>query len=489
MSIRLRQALLSAAVSVCAVWVSGCLDNSLNAALSEKLKPDVPTDVSASAKSSNSIEVHWPSLSGVMGYRVYRSTAYAGDYVLVGSAPFESMPYMSYIDDNLSSNTAYYYKVSACNSSGESPQSPYCTARTRLDVPKNISAVATSSSSIRVSWSPVGGASGYRVYRGASSNGAYNQVESTSSTSYTDNNRSSNTSYYYKVSAYSGATESLLSDYVFARTDLNAPENVSESSSANSITISWSPVGGAAGYRVERSVGASVSYTSLATTSSTSYRDENVSPGQTYNYRIFAYDGTAESSQYSAISATIGLNTPTGVFANSSASSITVSWSPVGGAAGYHVERSSSGSSGPYSEVGIAPSASYTDNNVSPGVSYHYRISAYNGTMSSPYSTPIPATVGLSPPSSIGAYALSSSRIAVVWSPVGGATGYSVERSGTYSDGYTTVWWDYNSSSTLFTDNGVSPGATYYYRVSAHIGASKSAPSSTVYATTAVSDD
>jgi uncharacterized protein YxeA len=179
--------------------------------------PSAPSSVSATAASSGSITVSWGSVSGASGYYVYHSTSSGGTYSYV-----DSTSSTSYTDTGLSSNTTYYYKVSAYNYYGEGSLSSYASATTSgttPSAPSSVSASAQSASSITVSWGSVSGASGYYVYRATSSGGTYSLVDSTSSTSYTDTGLSSDTIYYYKVSAYNGNGEGSMSDsYGYAAT-------------------------------------------------------------------------------------------------------------------------------------------------------------------------------------------------------------------------------------------------------------------------------
>ena len=85
--------------------------------------------------------------------------------------------------------------------------------------PGGITATATSSSSITVSWSLVSGATGYYVYRSTSTlDTYYSKVGTSFSTSSTNTGLSANTMYYYKVSAYNSNGESAQSSYTYART-------------------------------------------------------------------------------------------------------------------------------------------------------------------------------------------------------------------------------------------------------------------------------
>jgi len=166
--------------------------------------PDFPTDVSATAKDTY-ITVSWSLVPGADGYYVYRSTSEAESYNRV-----ETTPSTSYTTSSLSQGTRYYFKVSAWNSAGESPQSSSASAITSPSTPSGLTATAASSTSIKLTWNSVSGATGYRVYR-STNDYSYSLVRTTSTRSFTNNGLSEDTTYYYRVSAYNSAGESSLS--------------------------------------------------------------------------------------------------------------------------------------------------------------------------------------------------------------------------------------------------------------------------------------
>ena len=67
-------------------------------------------------------------------------------------------------------------------------------------------------------------------------------------------------------------------------------------------------------------------------------------------------------------------------------------------------------------------------------------------------------------PTGVSATALSSSAVQVSWYGLSGASFYRVYRSMSSSGTYNRIG---DSSYTSYTDSSVSPGTTYYYRVSA----------------------
>ena len=88
-----------------------------------------------------------------------------------------------------------------------------------LSAPQGLNAYPESTSSIYLSWYPVGGANYYRIYRSTYEWGGYYFIDSPYNEYYYDNYLDSGTTYYYKVSAvdYSGH-EGALSSYAYATT-------------------------------------------------------------------------------------------------------------------------------------------------------------------------------------------------------------------------------------------------------------------------------
>jgi fibronectin type 3 domain-containing protein len=291
--------------------LAGCSDD----AAAKDAVPQVPTKIVATATSSNSITISWPAVSGALQYYVYGSESASDTYTRLGITVASFYHTYSYTVSGLLPNTTYYYKVSSYNHLGESSLSSSVSATTVFNFPSNVSAAASTSNSITVTWDSVSGATGYYVYGSSGASGTFTRVQtisSSSTTSYTATGLSPNTAYYYRVSAYrrvgdnasSYIEESSPSSAVFATTAPVTPTNVSATAtSSTSITVSWSSVPGAAGYRVYSYVSGNYILEGTVSSSYTSYTVTGLLPNTTYYYGVTAYNSSnVESPQSSYVS-------------------------------------------------------------------------------------------------------------------------------------------------------------------------------------------
>lgn len=93
--------------------------------------PGTPTGLSATAASSSQINLSWTATDEATSYDIYRSTSSGGTFARLGSEPtVSSGSTTTYSDTALSASTAYYYKISALNDSGESAASSEVSATT-----------------------------------------------------------------------------------------------------------------------------------------------------------------------------------------------------------------------------------------------------------------------------------------------------------------------------------------------------------------------
>jgi chitodextrinase len=159
---------------------------------------------------------------------------------------------------------------------------------------------------------------------------------------------------------------------------------------------------------------------------------------------------------------------------------------------------------GYYSPVGTTADLSFTDNGLAPATTYYYKITATKGgkvsdnfsniAMATTFAAPLPAA-----PQGVTATALSASSIMVYWdSTVTGADYFNIYRATVSYDLDTTTWdstinvGNYvkvgTSTTATFTNTGLSPSTTYYYKVTAVNANGESDFSNVAQATTLAED-
>jgi fibronectin type 3 domain-containing protein len=232
----------------------------------------------------------------------------------------------SFTDSTATNGTTYYYKVTAVNSAGQSPQSNEATATPRATAPSAPTGLMASGSngSVKLSWiAPAsnGGSqiTGYDVYRGTTPGGESSTPIATgvSGSTYTDTGVTNGTTYYYKVTAVNAVGQSPQSGEASATpqasaTVPSAPQGLTAATGGNgTVKLSWSPPasnGGSAvtGYDVYRgTTPGGESSTPIATNvTGTSFTNTGLTNGTTYYYKVTALNAVGQSPQSNEASAT-----------------------------------------------------------------------------------------------------------------------------------------------------------------------------------------
>jgi titin len=165
---------------------------------------------------------------------------------------------------------------------------------------------------------------------------------------------------------------------------------------------------------------------------------------------------------------------------------IRVRWAEVAQAAGYGVERSPNGDTAWVTVATLGDDVTaYTDAGLTPGMTYFYRVHAMLQGGASSSSDVVSATTLVSAPGPtvVSLTSRSRSTIELGWADVAGETGYRIERSADGETGWVTIGTT-GQDITEYTDTGLDPSTTYFYRVIAINDGGASAPSNVVSDTT-----
>jgi FtsP/CotA-like multicopper oxidase with cupredoxin domain len=178
--------------------------------------------------------------------------------------------------------------------------------------------------------------------------------------------------------------------------------------SAQQVNLSWQYTQGttlATQFIVMRSVGAGA-YSAIGApipvAGPMTFVDTTVVGGNTYNYQVFAQNGTSLSAQSNTVSATpaVTLNPPTGLAVSSkTATQVILGWTapvPVTGGTvtGYVIQRAPNvgGAPGTWAQVGTSPTPTFRNTGLTTATTYWYRVQATGTAASSAFTAPISVT-------------------------------------------------------------------------------------------------
>src|SRR5437879_5691839 len=280
-----------------------------------ELDSSAPHNLQATAGIGN-VTLSWqaPSSNGgspITNYKIYRSSTSGTEGLLttVGNVT-------SYNDTGLASGHTYFYKVTAVNSIGTSPQSNEASATTLTmpSAPQNLQATPRNSN-LTLSWqapSSNGGSpiTNYKIYRSSTSGTEGLLTTVGNVTSYTNTGLASGHTYFYKVTAVNSIGTSPQSNEASATTLTmpSAPQNLQATAGIRNVTLSWqapSSNGGSpiTNYKIYRSTSSGTETLLTTVGNVTSYTNTGLASGHTYFYKVAAVNGIGTSPQSNEASA------------------------------------------------------------------------------------------------------------------------------------------------------------------------------------------
>lgn len=179
-----------------------------------------------------------------------------------------------------------------------------------LSTPSGLKQSSRTTSSVKLSWKKISGASGYQVYRrtyGSSTFKKAGTVTKGTTASFTNKKLSYGQYYQYRIRAYKktskGTVYSGWSKVITANTAINTPSlSRVNSPKKKQAAVSWKKSKSVTGYQVYRATSKKGKYKRAATVKSSKYTDKKVSRHKTYYYKVRAYKKVRGKIIYSSFS-------------------------------------------------------------------------------------------------------------------------------------------------------------------------------------------
>jgi fibronectin type 3 domain-containing protein len=491
--------------------------------------------------------------SAITGYKVYKGTTSGNLTELIPLAKAPGTIPTALEDTAVSNGTEYFYAVTAINEIGESSKSSENAATPRPDptapgTPQTLTVAMVTEGVLDVSFlEPTSDGDSeitkYIIYRGTSEGQTtyyddtqyltnWDSDSEAGSYTYHDREVTNGTTYFYRATAENAIGESAKSneDSATPSTTPGQPLSFAAAAGESKVSLDWSAPsddGGAdiTGYKIYRCEGTDLEGLSLLASpegTETAYEDSTAVNDTLYSYAVTAVNIRGESIKSESDSATPEAaptvpTAPLSLLATGEDSKVTLTWnvpSDNGGSAitKYYLYRSTSSDALPKIAITIptppppptptptptptpvieitAPAIEYTDEELTNGTTYYYRLSAINAVGEGPKSDEASATPCTVPDAPVNLEATGGDgKVDLSWtkpSDDGGAdiTDYKIYRKAGGDNGRDYVDYDnVGGTETTYHDGTVTNGITYYYKVAAINSKGTGAESSEVNAT------
>lgn len=283
--------------------------------------PAKVTGLATKEKGSSWLTISWNQAEGAGGYRLYMRS---GDDETFEQIAEVSDGSTSYKVQDLEPATEYCFKVESYETAGSVSLSGTASAEytdcTNPQQTQSLTAKATGTSEVQLTWEEADGVSGYQIYRLNKKSGKYElcaTIKSPETTTYRNTGLAAGTEYSYKVRAYKNCkgkpSYGEFSDekQVMTGQAVTKPEKVKSlkaSTKASAVTLTWKSVPQASGYQVYRYNSKTGKYVKIATVkgeAKVSYKNAKLKKGSTCKYKVRAYKTSNGKTYYGAFSATV----------------------------------------------------------------------------------------------------------------------------------------------------------------------------------------
>lgn len=446
----------------------------------------VPEVTEVNSYGDDALKVVWGEVTGAENYYLYRAdeTAVKKAEANGTDIPWEKIggenglgDVISYVDNDITQGTIYYYTVSAENSAGTTVYDPYGLEGLNFGSIKTISAIEDpNGNGALIEWGSLDGADYYEVYRklGSESDSKWEFIKKLSGNRFVDTTVGSGAVYNYKVRAFkeNGKYSADMTAEIPSFKYIAVPKT-EVTNTFDGIKISFVPSNGAESYVIEKKIGTGA-FASLVTVNAEDivndqydYIDNDVTPGVSYVYSIQACSTELNSVRRELTPVTrLGRTTLKDCYNTTKGTAL--SWEAVAGANEYIVYRKRVDDATSYKVVGTVSSTSFEDTTASGGVTYIYTVAAKNATGNGDYAESTKTIKFITTPELVSVATINEG-IKIKWKSVAGKdvtyTLYRKEENGVWEEYVTGISTDTytDPKEKIDTENGTK----YFYTVKA----------------------
>lgn len=341
--------------------------------------------VKVKQQNNTSLKISWKSVSKVKGYKVYICDNSENEFKYYGKTTSKSMTIKK-----LKSSKEYKIKIRGYKTVKKKTYygsySSILKVATKPTQVKSLKVKSETDTSVKLSWSEVTRATGYRVYIYNSSKKKYEYYGYSKTNSITIEDLKALQTYKIKVRAYKTVedkrTYGTYSKVVTVKTKFSKVKNLkAESQTDTSINLSWSKVSKATGYRLYKYNSSKKKYELYKDLKTNKLTINRLKSSEIYKFKVRAYKTVKKKNEYGIYSDVLTTATKPAEVKNVKVKAqkdteLTIEWDKVTRATGYRIYiynklRDS------YDYYTYSKTNSITLNKLSPAITYKFRVTAY----------------------------------------------------------------------------------------------------------------
>ncbi|MGA1598951.1 MAG: LamG-like jellyroll fold domain-containing protein [bacterium] len=277
--------------------------------------PSAPTNLVATG-GTQQVTVTWDNVSGADNYTLYWDLSSPVDNT---STPITAAA-NPYTHSGLFDGTTYYYRVSACNSTGCSLLSNEDNATTRTDAGSapgqgNLTA-SGGAQQVVLDWDDISGSDNYTLFRTTSPGVLDNNsvlISGIPTSDWVDTPLDNGTTYYYRVAGVNEVGTGGLSNEANATTyALPGTTTLTARAAYQAIVLTWDNASDATSYKIyyDTSSGVSTASSSFTSLTGNTYLHGGLADGATYYYKIVGVNALGEGPLSNEANATTPTSPP-----------------------------------------------------------------------------------------------------------------------------------------------------------------------------------